>query len=271
MLDNVELLEYRHELDIRSALNIRTCASTIAPGARRPCAAGAFVAWPTSIEARWMDNDHRPATGRADFEIVSSPRRPRDQRQRPRATGRWRAATWTRSRRAPSVPGHRGQGPYAPVEPVHRQGGAHARLPRRGEGRARALAVQDVEDYIEQVLAFDVTEGETVRVEKIVAFYTSHDQAINSRSATWASPSRATPFRRGAAPPRAGLRRAVRRLDLQLPADDTSSACCACTLHRCWSAAHTTDHDAGVPAPRPQRRGLSAGHILPRTATSTRS
>ena len=36
-----------------------------------------------------------------------------------------------------------------------------------------------MEDYIQQVLAFDVREREPVRVEKMVALYTSRDRAIN--------------------------------------------------------------------------------------------
>jgi trehalose/maltose hydrolase-like predicted phosphorylase len=40
-------------------------------------------------------------------------------------------------------------------------------------------SLYQMEDYIQQVLAFDVREGEPVRVEKMVAFYTSHDRAIN--------------------------------------------------------------------------------------------
>src|SRR5260370_7688871 len=45
------------------------------------------------------------------------------------------------------------------------------------------LAVERVlyqmEDYIQQVLAFDVGQGAAVRVEKMVAFYTSRDRAIS--------------------------------------------------------------------------------------------
>jgi hypothetical protein len=35
-----------------------------------------------------------------------------------------------------------------------------------------------MEDYIQQVLAFDVTAGQPVRVEKLVALFTSHDNAV---------------------------------------------------------------------------------------------
>jgi trehalose/maltose hydrolase-like predicted phosphorylase len=36
-----------------------------------------------------------------------------------------------------------------------------------------------MEDYIQQVLAFDVRQGEATRVEKLVAFYTSRDTAVS--------------------------------------------------------------------------------------------
>ncbi len=36
-----------------------------------------------------------------------------------------------------------------------------------------------MEDYIHQTLGFDLQQGQSVRVEKLASFYTSHDQAIN--------------------------------------------------------------------------------------------
>ncbi len=40
-------------------------------------------------------------------------------------------------------------------------------------------ALYQMEDYIQQTLSFDLQQGQPVRVEKLVAFYTSHDRAIN--------------------------------------------------------------------------------------------
>src|SRR6266571_4370607 len=39
--------------------------------------------------------------------------------------------------------------------------------------------LHQMEDYIQQVLAFDVRQGEATRVEKMVAFYTSRDPAVS--------------------------------------------------------------------------------------------
>ena len=49
----------------------------------------------------------------------------------------------------------------------------------RGDGPAAvARSLYEREDYIQQVLAFDVTAGQPVRVEKLVALFTSHDNAV---------------------------------------------------------------------------------------------
>src|SRR5580693_2701207 len=50
-----------------------------------------------------------------------------------------------------------------------------------GDDRFRLVerTLYQVEDYIQQVLAFDVQEGIAMRVEKMVAFYTSRDPAVS--------------------------------------------------------------------------------------------
>ena len=55
---------------------------------------------------------------------------------------------------------------------------------------AVSRTLYQVEDYIQQVLAFDVRQGEATRVEKMVAFYTSRDPAVSDtlvRAATSAA------------------------------------------------------------------------------------
>jgi Glycosyl hydrolase family 65, N-terminal domain len=49
----------------------------------------------------------------------------------------------------------------------------------RGEPFAVDRSLYQMEDYIQQVLAFDVWQGAAVRVEKIVAFFTSRDAAVS--------------------------------------------------------------------------------------------
>jgi trehalose/maltose hydrolase-like predicted phosphorylase len=52
-------------------------------------------------------------------------------------------------------------------------------LDDRGEPLAVGRSLYQMEDYIQQVLAFDVRQGVAVRVEKMVAFFTSRDPAIS--------------------------------------------------------------------------------------------
>jgi alpha,alpha-trehalase len=56
---------------------------------------------------------------------------------------------------------------------------ARTRVFRGDEELAVARSTHQMMDYIHQVLAFDVQQGEPVRVEKMVALYTSRDRAIN--------------------------------------------------------------------------------------------
>ncbi len=53
------------------------------------------------------------------------------------------------------------------------------RVFRGGESLPAGRTLDQMEDYIQQVLAFDVRQGEATRVEKLVAFYTSRDPAVS--------------------------------------------------------------------------------------------
>src|SRR4029078_7595505 len=56
--------------------------------------------------------------------------------------------------------------------------GARSRV-FRGEGQVVVeRSLYQMEDYIQQILAFDITVGEPVRVEKLVGLFTAHDTAI---------------------------------------------------------------------------------------------
>lgn len=121
---------------------------------------------------------------------------------------------------------------------------------------ARELHHQD--DYIHQALTFDVAQGKSVRVEKMVALYSSKDQGISE--------------------PLANAQIAVRRIcdfakayerqeqawgaiwataDFKLPASDEAQMLLrfnACHIFMCCSP-HTGDLDAAAPA-----RGLTGEH-----------
>src|SRR4029079_4859362 len=126
------------------------------------------------------------------------------------------------------------------------------------------------EDYIQQVLAFDVTVGEPVRVEKLVALFTSHDNAITEPlAAAGRHVLRYPDFAAALAEHEGAWTELWDICERQLPHDTRARGLlCAVRAHRdprvqlllrshpapflrvC--SRHTARHDAGVPA-----RGLN--------------
>ncbi len=121
-----------------------------------------------------------------------------------------------------------------------------------------------MEDYVQTVLAFDVTQGAPVRVEKMVALYTSHDRAIseplgNAGKSVGDYPS----FGRALAEHRSAWDELWEACDLVLPGNARVQLLLrlhiAHVLQVC--SRHTADKDAGVVA-----RGLNGeayrGHVF---------
>ncbi|MFP5362015.1 MAG: glycoside hydrolase family 65 protein [Thermoleophilia bacterium] len=121
-----------------------------------------------------------------------------------------------------------------------------------------------VEDYIQQVLRFEVQRGAPIRVEKLVSFYTSRDRAINEPlTNAGKSVGRYPDFDEALARHTRAWNELWRSSDVHLPRDErvqqllrlhVSHILQVCSLH-------TTNHDAGVPA-----RGLNGeayrGHVF---------
>ena len=134
-------------------------------------------------------------------------------------------------------------------------------------GDARAEVERDLfqrEEYIQQVLAFDARQGEPVRVEKMVAFYTSHDHAISEPLGNAGkSVGRYPEFAEALEHHARAWDELWRTCDLTLPRDERVQLLLrfhiAHILQVC--SRHTADHDAGVPA-----RGLNGeayrGHVF---------
>ena len=125
-------------------------------------------------------------------------------------------------------------------------------------------ALYQMEDYVQQVLAFDVRQGAATRVEKMVAFYTSRDPAVSDtlvRAATSAArhDEFAASFRRHSA----AWDELWRVCDVRAPGNDQVQLLLrlhiAHLLQVC--SRHTADLDAGLPA-----RGLNGeayrGHVF---------
>jgi trehalose/maltose hydrolase-like predicted phosphorylase len=121
-----------------------------------------------------------------------------------------------------------------------------------------------MEDYIQQVLAFDLRQGAATRVEKMVAFYTSRDPAVSDtlvRAAT--SAARHDEFAASLRRHSAAWDELWRACDMSVSGNDEVRLLLrlhiAHVLQVCsW---HTADLDAGLPA-----RGLNGeayrGHVF---------
>jgi trehalose/maltose hydrolase-like predicted phosphorylase len=119
-----------------------------------------------------------------------------------------------------------------------------------------------VEDYIQQVLRFEVQRGASVRVEKLVSFYTSRDRAINEPlTNAGKSVGRYPNFEEALARHARAWDELWRSSDIYVPGDErvqhllrlhVSHILQVCSLH-------TTN-----PGARPQRRGLPRPRVLGR-------
>ena len=139
----------------------------------------------------------------------------------------------------------------------------------RGRGRGwekvdPARTLHQMNDYIQQVLDLDITEGETVRVEKIVSFFTSHDNAITETlTAAGRHVERYPDFAGCFAEHVDAWEEYWDVCDIELPREPTIQLLLrfhmAHVLQVC--SRHTARHDAGVPA-----RGLNGeayrGHVF---------
>jgi trehalose/maltose hydrolase-like predicted phosphorylase len=141
---------------------------------------------------------------------------------------------------------------------------ARARVFKGDEQLDVSRSLFQVEDYIQQVVGFEVDEGAPVRVEKLVSLYTSRDRAINEPLTNAGKSARRYPDFEEA------LQRHTRAWDELWRSSDVfvpnaprvqqilrlhiSHILQVCSLH-------TTNHDAGVPA-----RGLNGeayrGHVF---------
>src|SRR6266699_3744459 len=121
-----------------------------------------------------------------------------------------------------------------------------------------------MEDYIQQVLAFEVRQGQATRVEKMVAFYTSRDPAVSDTLVRAArSAARHSDFSAASERHSAAWDELWRTCDVRVPGNEQVQVLLrlhiAHLLQVC--SPHTADPDAGLPA-----RGLNGeayrGHVF---------
>ncbi|HEY0998816.1 MAG TPA: glycosyl hydrolase family 65 protein [Streptosporangiaceae bacterium] len=135
----------------------------------------------------------------------------------------------------------------------------------RGDGPVQVeRRLYQMEDYIQQVLAFDMRQGEPTRVEKLVAFFTSRDPAVSDtlvKAAT--SVARHTDFGASFERHAAAWEELWRVCDVQVSGEESVQVLLrlhiAHVLQVC--SRNTADLDAGLPA-----RGLNGeayrGHVF---------
>jgi alpha,alpha-trehalase len=176
-LANVELLSYRHAYDVRHALLTRELRFRDRAGretslrSRRFVSMGRMhlsaVAWEFVAE-NW--------SGRA--EVISA----LDGRVVNRGVGRYRQLEGRHLDPqgpriyAPDVIALKARTRESRIEIAE---AARTRVYRGEEELAVPRVTHQMEDYVHQILAFDVQRGAPIRVEKMVALYTSRDRAIN--------------------------------------------------------------------------------------------
>jgi trehalose/maltose hydrolase-like predicted phosphorylase len=133
-----------------------------------------------------------------------------------------------------------------------------------GEALAVQRSLHQMEDYIQQVLAFDVRQGAPVRVEKMVTFSTSRDAATGDtlakagRSALWRPDFEEALERHASA-----WEELWRVCDVRVHGDERVQMLLRLHIFHVLQVCsrHTADRDAGVPA-----RGLNGeayrGHVF---------
>ncbi|MGB3633158.1 MAG: hypothetical protein WA982_03885, partial [Rubrobacteraceae bacterium] len=259
---NVELLSYRHELDIRNAVLIRDLRFRDRAGRETTLETRRFVSMADRHQGA-IEWKITPENWSGKVEIVTA----LDGRVSNSGVARYSdlegrhlnpSSTSTRRK---DVIGLRVRTRQSRIY-VAMAARTHV-YGESGEIDAGRTLYQ-MDDYVHQVLAFEMKEKETLRVEKMVAFYTTRDNAINEPlSNAQKSVVRFGDFEEG-------LERHIKAwdelwsvCDVRLPGDERVQQLLrvhiAHVLQVC--SPHTADLDTGVPA-----RGLNGeayrGHIF---------
>jgi trehalose/maltose hydrolase-like predicted phosphorylase len=260
--DAVELLSYRHEYDIRGAIAARELRVGDQHGRETTLRTRRFVSMADPHQAA-MEWTLTPENWSGRLEIVSA----LDARVENEGVARY--AQLEGRHLQPTFPRTFGPEVIALMARTRQSRIYVAQAARtRVFSGVRPVEVQrdlhQVEDYIQHVLSFDAREGAPMRIEKLVAFYTSRDRAI---SEPLGSAGRSV----GGYPPFAGALDAHlqawdqlwERCDLAVPRDARVQLILrlhiAHVLQVC--SPHTAELDAGVLA-----RGLNGeayrGHVF---------
>lgn len=261
-LDNVEILSYRHEFDIRNATVMRKIRLRDKEGRETTLESRRFVSMADMHQAgiEWKIT---PENWSGKLELISA----LDGRITNRGVARYRELE---GRHLDSV-SPRTFGPEVMALLVRTR---QSRIYVAEAARTRVYGVHGIlavnrdlyqmQDYIHQVLGFEVEKGSTVRVEKMVSFYTSRDHAINEPLANAGrSVLRYGTFEEAFAQHASAWDALWDACDMKIPGDDHVQLLVRLHISHILQVCspHTADLDAGAPA-----RGLNGeayrGHIF---------
>jgi trehalose/maltose hydrolase-like predicted phosphorylase len=261
-LGNVELLAYRHEYDIGRAMVIRVLRFRDRAGRETTLRSRRFASMAHSHQAA-IEWTITPENWSGSVEVVSA----LDGRVTNGGVARYRQLEGRHL--DPVSP--RTFGPEIIALHVEtRQSNiyvaqaARARAYRGSEQMETTRALYQMEDYIQQVLGFDVEQGDSIRVEKLVSLYTSRDRAINEPlTNAGKSVGRYPRFEEALQRHTRAWDELWRSSDVFVPGDERVQHLLRLHISHIVQVCsmHTTNHDAGVPA-----RGLNGeayrGHVF---------
>ncbi len=261
-LDDVELLDYRHEYDIRYATVLRHLRFRDRGGRETTLTSRRFVSMadPHHAGIEWT---LVPENWSGHVEVISA----LDARVSNGGVARYQRLE---GRHLNPVSARTFGSEVIALKAETRQSNLYisqatrTRAVRGGESLSARLTLHQMEDYIQQVLAFDVRQGESTRVEKLIAFYTSRDPAVSDTLVRAArSAARHSDFSAAFDRHSAAWDELWRTCDVRVSGNEQVQLLLrlhtAHLLQVC--SPHTADLDAGMPA-----RGLNGeayrGHVF---------
>lgn len=260
--DNVEILSYRHELDIRNATLIRDLRFRDREGRETSVKSRRFVSMADMHQAgiEWAIT---PENWSGKVEIITA----LDGRVINEGVARYEDLEGRHL--DPVSPRTFGPEVIA-LEVRTRQSRIYVAEAARNRvyGKQGMLSVErslyQMQDYIHQVLSFEVEEKSPARIEKMVAFYTSRDAAINEPLANAGTAvSRYGTFAEAFEKHTKAWDELWESCDMRIPQDDRVQLLVRLHISHILQVCspHTADLDAGAPA-----RGLNGeayrGHIF---------
>ncbi|MDR3081987.1 MAG: glycoside hydrolase family 65 protein, partial [Streptomyces sp.] len=261
-LADVDLVSYRHELDIRNATLVRELRFRDSAGRQTTLKSRRFVSM-ADVHHAAIEWTLVPENWSGRVEVISA----LDGRVSNGGVARYRQLEGRHLN--PVSPRTFGPEVIA-LKAETRQSNlyishaARTRVFRGDEQLAVGRTLYQMEDYIQQVLAFDVRQGAATRVEKMVAFYTSRDPAVSDTLVRAAkSAARHDAFAASLRRHDAAWDELWQVCDVRASGDDQVQLLTrlhiAHLLQVC--SRHTADLDAGLPA-----RGLNGeayrGHVF---------